>query len=192
MKTKLTVKVISIAISVLILLSAAVFVGTKLSAAREPEVTNDLIAAKLESVSELTTAQLTYNGLLHYEEGKIPLLTQKAFFMLYCAEVEAGIDLSQVKITVSNDTVELLLPQAEVLDVYILPDSIQFYDEKSALLNWDNKNDALDAIAAAEADVLERGGIDALLETADQQTILLLKALLSDTIGARTLVVGYQ
>lgn len=191
MKTKLTIKIVSIVVGALILLGAAIFIGSKF-ADREPEVTNDLIATKLESVSELTAAQLTYNGLLHYEEGSIPLLTKKAFFMLYCAEVEAGIDLTEVKINISKSEVELLLPRAQVQDVYILPESIQFYDEKSALLNWDNKNDAIDAISAAEEDVLARGGIDALIETANQQTALLLEALLQDTIGERDLVIRYQ
>lgn len=36
---------------------------------------------------------MIYNGLIHYSDGSIPFLTQKAFNMTYRAEVRAGVDL---------------------------------------------------------------------------------------------------
>ena len=162
------------------------------SCAQRPDISNELVASKLEAVSELTTARLTYNGLLHYEEGKVPLLTKKAFFMVYCAEVEAGIDLSAVEITVADDTLTLTLPAPVIQSIHVIPDSIQFYNEKSALFNPDNKDDAIDAIAEAEADVQAKADIAQMLDTAKNQTELLLTNLFADTIGERSLVIRYN
>ena len=47
----------------------------------------------------------------------------------------------------------MTLPAVEILDISIDDDSIQYYDEKAALLNWERKEDALDAIASAKEDV---------------------------------------
>lgn len=190
-KNSLT-KIIVLALVAIILLSIIAIVCIFLLSPKEPTITTELIASKLEAVSELTTAQLTYNGLLHYEEGTIPFLTRNAFFMIYCAEVEAGIDLSQVKITVSDTEVNLVIPNAEILDIYIDPATIEFYNEGFALFNWSGKEDAIDALAEAEEDVRQKAGVEQLLETANAQTQLLLENLLKDAIGDRTLVIRFQ
>ncbi len=171
---------------VLLLLLVFAFSG------RKTNLTNELVASKLEAASELTTARLTYNGLLHYEDGKIPLLTKKAFFMLYCAEVEAGIDLAAVDIHMTKDTLTLTLPEPAIQSIHIVPDSIQFYDESRALFNPDNKEDATEAISAAQADVEEKADIAQMLDTARNQTELLLQNLFADALEDRTLVIRYQ
>ena len=112
--------------------------------------------------------------------------------MVYCAEVEAGIDLSAVEITVADDTLTLTLPAPVIQSIHVIPDSIQFYNEKSALFNPDNKDDAIDAIAEAEADVQAKADIAQMLDTAKNQTELLLTNLFADTIGERSLVIRYN
>lgn len=178
-------------IAVLVVVLIVGFFAVRLFLPKEPEITNELVAAKLEEASELTTARLTYNGLLHYEEGSVPLINKKAFFMVYCAEVEAGIDLSQVQVDVRDDEVLVMVPEPGIQDIYIDPESITFYDEQTALFNPNDREEAIDAIAEAEADVRERAGIEQLIDTAKTQTTLLLENLLQDTIGERTLAITF-
>lgn len=156
------------------------------------EITNEMVVAKIEAAGELTTAKLTYNGLLYYEEGKIPLLTKKAFFVVYQAKVDVGIDMSQIDVDVTNSTVRITAPEPGIQLVYVDPASIKFYDDKAALFNKDDKNDAVDAIAAAEADVRENADIAQLVDLAKSQTVLLLENLFEGSIGERELVVKFK
>lgn len=50
------------------------------------------ITAQLRELSSLSTAELEYRGLVRYQDGDIPLLTKKAFTMIYDAHIKAGID----------------------------------------------------------------------------------------------------
>ena len=54
---------------------------------------------------------------------------------------------------VTDSEVTVTLPAVEIFDISIDNDSIQYYDEKAALLNWERKEDAMDAIASAKEDV---------------------------------------
>ena len=142
-------------------------------------------------VSELTTAKLTYNGLVYYSDGSIPLLTQKSFTMTYRAEVRAGVDLSQADIKITDKEVQLTLPAVRILDTVVDSDSIQFYDEKAALLNWGKKTDVLDGMTAAQKDVEEKADFDSLKAEAKTQTKQLLTGLFAGAIGERELVVKF-
>lgn len=79
--------------------------------------------------------------------------------MMYKAKVEAGVDLSEVDIEISDEEVTLSIPEIVVRDVVIDTDSIQFIDDQSALLNWSKKEDVVDAMELAEEDVLDQADI---------------------------------
>lgn len=179
----------------LVLVLAILVGGCYLVTHREkgPELTNELVASKLQPASELTVAHLTYRGLLHYEEGKVPFITKKAFFMVYEAEVSAWIDLSEVEIEITEEQVTVTLPSAdeEHVKIYVLPESITFYNEKAALLNWESKEDAVTALAKAEADVWENAGVPQLMAAADQQAEALAEQLLADCLDGRALVIQH-
>ncbi len=179
-KNKLTI------IAAVIITAAACYIFMHTST---PKITNSFINSKLESVSELTSAKLIYNGLYKYEDGNVPFLTKKAFSMTYRAEVKAGIDLSKVKISVTKSDVKITLPKTEILEVHIDPDSIQFYDNKLAILNWQNKEDSVTAIRSAEADVRKKADIEQLKNLSEENTETLIKELFSDCIGNRTLII---
>jgi len=178
-------------LTVVVIVCAVIYVTNKVLNG-EPEITNTFISDKLEEASELTSAKLTYNGLIHYTDGKIPFLTKKAFLMTYCAEVEAGIDLSEVDINVTVSKVKITIPQIEILDISVDPDSIQFYDEKTALFNWTEKEDVVDAMQVAKDDVTENANIEELKSKAKEQTEVLLEGLFEDSIGDRELVISYK
>ena len=74
-------------------MGAGIYGYARYTAPKEPELTSAFVSGKLEAVSELTTARLTYTGLIKYSEGKIPFLTKNSFSMIYTARVRAGIDI---------------------------------------------------------------------------------------------------
>ena len=149
-------------------------------------------AKKLEKLGELSTAQMTYTGLYTVTEGKIPFLTQKGFSMVYTAQVRAGIDVSKMEIQVTEKQVTVTLPPAEIQMLKVDPDSIQFYDEKHALFNWDKKTDVTSAIAIAESDTREKADTDGLLEQASQRAAYIVEGLLEGAVGDRAVVIKQQ
>ena len=165
-------------VSIFIIAIAAIFVTYRLTKKDEPEITNTFISEKLEAVSELTTAKLTYTGLVRYTEGNIPFLTKKEFNMLYRAGVRAGIDLSQANIDVTDSEVKLTLPKAEIQEISVDADSIQFYDESFALFNGEKREDTVEALKVAEEDVRENGNMEDLMAEAQEQTEILLTGFL--------------
>ena len=75
----------------------------------------DVIDSKLEAAGELDVAKMIYNGLIHYSDGSIPFLTQKAFNMTYRAEVRAGVNLAKANTEVTDSEVTVTLPAVEFL-----------------------------------------------------------------------------
>ena len=179
-------------VSILIIAIVVIFVTYRLTKKDEPEITNTFISEKLEAVSELTTAKLTYTGLVRYTEGNIPFLTKKEFNMLYRAGVRAGIDLSQAEINVTDSDVKLTLPKAEIQEISVDADSIQFYDESFALFNGEKREDTVEALKVAEEDVRENGNMEELMAEAQEQTEILLTGFLDELVGDRTLVISYR
>ena len=148
-------------------MGAGIYGYARYTAPKEPELTSAFVSGKLEAVSELTTARLTYTGLIKYSEGKIPFLTKNSFSMIYTARVR----------------------ECEVQSIEIDEDSIEFYDEQWALFNRTEKEDVIDMVAAAKADVSEKADMDSLIQNARTQTERIVRGLLEDVIGERALVI---
>lgn len=180
-------------VKVVVISAAVIFVVGKVETMfeDEPEITNSFISEKLEAASELTTAELTYNGLIKYEDGEVPLLTKKGFSMIYRAEVDAVIDLSKVESSVTDKRVTVTLPSGIQTEVVILTDSIQFYDERAALFNWTEKEDVLNAQKRAEQDVLDKANIEELEEKAKEQAEAVIKGLLEEAAGEREIIIEW-
>ena len=168
----------------------AFYLSVKKTLNKEQQVTSATITQRLSTVAELSTAELEYNGLIKYQEGEIPLLTQTGYSMVYKATVKAGIkDISQTEVEVSDTEVIVRLPEITVLDVSVDEDSVEFYDQKYALLNWTDQSDGVDAIKRAEDDVRENADIASLKQTASDQSVKVVEELLKDNIGDRKLTV---
>lgn len=187
-------KLILVAMLVLVILSGVggFLLAGKLNSSEEtkdPMVDVSYVTGKLDVISELTTAELTYTGLVKYEDGEIPFLTKKGFSMIYTATAKAGINFSDIEVQVDDDKVTVILPQADILSVQVDADSIQFYDEQYALFNPNEKTDITDTISKAEADVYENMDITGLKNKANNQTKELITEFLKDSIGERDLEV---
>lgn len=145
-------------------------------------VTVEYLNKKLENLSELSAAKLSYTGICNIEEGKIPILTKKGYSMLYEAMVTAGIDASKIDIDIQDTTVVVTIPKSEIQVIKVDPNSIQFYDEKKALFNWTELGDSVNGIILAEEDIKEKASTDELLERADIQVEYIVKGMLEDII----------
>lgn len=158
------------------------FVGSQMwNKVMEPSVSLSAtsIQEQLTNTSELATSKLEYRGLVRYENGDIDFLTKKGFTMVYDAEIRAGVDLSQATVNVNGKSITVSLPMAEVLNISIDPDSIEFYDEAFALFNWENKQDTTEALVTAKQDA--EGKVDQvrMIEEANNQAKVLVENLLA-------------
>lgn len=171
----------------------AVFAGFKAGRMvykdKQPEITAAYISERINGVSELTTAEMIYSGLIIYTEGEIPLLTQKGFSMRYTANIRAGINFSDVNIKITDSNVVVEIPESEVQSIDIDPSSIEFYDERHALFNWTDKNDVIDAMSISKEDVTAHANVEGLARRADEQAAGIIKSILAGSIGGRELVI---
>ena len=156
---------------------------------KQPEITTAYISEKINGVSELTTAEMVYSGLVIYTEGEIPFLTQKGFSMRYTANIRAGINFSDVNIKITDSKVVVEMPEAEVQSIEVDPSSIEFYDERYALFNWTDKNDVIDSMSISKEDVTAHANVDGLARKADEQAAGIIKNILAGSIGDRELII---
>jgi len=171
----------------------AVFAGFKAGRMvykdKQPEITTAYISEKINGVSELTTAEMIYSGLIIYTEGEIQFLTQKGFSMRYTANIRAGINFSDVNIKITDNKVVVEMPEAEVQSIEVDPSSIEFYDERYALFNWTDKNDVVDAMSISKEDATTHANVEGLARKADEQAAGIIKNILAGSIGGRELVI---
>lgn len=179
-------------IMIVLIVGLAVFLRMQYQKSSQPKLTTSFLNGKLESVSDLTTSELIYTGLIKYSEGKIPFLTKNSFSMIYTATIRAGIDLSQAQIKLTDEKVTVFLPACEVQSIEVDADSIEFYDEHWALFNWTQKEDVIDTISTAKEDVKQKADIDSLLENAKKQTTTIINGLFVDIISERKLEFAFN
>lgn len=179
MKEKLGRRIIGImsVVCVIALITVGVLTVKLLDARKEPTVTTSAITAQLKNMSDLTTSQLQYRGIVRYEEGNIIFINKKSYTMLYDANVKAGIDMSKILVDVEGKKIKVTLPKATVQDVVIDSDTIEFYDEKNSLFNWEDKQDTVTALQLAKEDAESRIDDTKLLEQAESQAKNLIQSL---------------
>lgn len=145
------------------------------------------VGNKLESISELAVAKMTYNGIIHFEEGKIPLITKKEFHMAYRVSLKAGFDLSEAKVTVTEKNVTICLPEAEIYEPNVDEKSFQYFDVSFGLFNPEKMTDLSQAITEAKEDALAQPETAELKTTAEEYVKVLIRDLLENEIGDREL-----
>ena len=147
------------------------------------------VGNKLESISELAVAKMTYNGIIHFEEGKIPLITKKEFHMAYRVSLKAGFDLSEAKVAVTEDSVMISLPEAEIYEPNVDEKSFQYFDVSFGLFNPEKMTDLSQAITEAKEDALAQPETAELKTTAEEYVKVLVRGLLENEIGDRELII---
>lgn len=145
----------------------------------QPTISVGAIKTQIADCSELATATLQYNGLVHYENGEIPVVNQKTFNMTYVGEVRAGVDLSKASVSVQGNEIKVVLPQAAVLTKEIKPESLEFFDQTWALFNWDSREDTTVAIQQAQIDLESQVEDAELIDTANRNAERAIRSLLA-------------
>lgn len=148
------------------------------------------VGNKLESISELTTAKMTYNGIIHFKEGRIPGITKKEFYLAYRVSMKAGFDLDKAEIKVTDNTVMINLPEAEIYEPNVDEESFQFFDKSIGIFVHEEMDDLAQAITEAKADAMAQPETQEMKGKAEEQAVLLLTALLEDQIGERDLIIN--
>ena len=137
----------------------------------------------LSKSSELTSAKLTITAMSEFKDTGLPILNKANFTMVYDATVRAGINIDEVKIESNNvDTIYISIPKAQIQEAKVDASSIKYFDEKLALFNVNEKEDANKAIALAEEDAMKEAAKTGLLEMADTQSEALIKGILANAI----------
>lgn len=144
----------------------------------EPEISVEYISKKLEKISSLQTAQITYGCVVDFEEGKVDILSKKSFSMYYEVTTSAGIDVSEIVCTEENGKYTLTLPAAKLGEPNINPDSLRFYDVDKAIFNKMEYSDVAKAQQEAKKDVYYQKSTYDLLDMANKNAVDVLSNLL--------------
>lgn len=189
------IKLIRTAIISAVILFFLIFVIKKIDAyldeRKKPALSAEKLTEQLVACSDLTTAEIIYNGVVRFEENGIPLINENSFLMMYSARVKAGIDISQVKVNVTSNKVVVTLPEVTVQDLIIDTDTLEFYDVSTSLFNQTQQSDVVVAVNYAKDDVRKNADIPGLLAKAKEQTETLIRGLFNDVVGDRELVIRY-
>ena len=190
-KIKLTRTAIIAVVILFILLFVIKKIDAYLDAKKKPALSAQKLTEQLVACSDLTTAEIIYNGVVRFEEDGIPLINENSFLMMYSARVKAGIDISQVKVSVTSNKVVVTLPEVTVQDLIIDTDTLEFYDVSTSLFNQTQQSDVVVAVNYAKEDVRKNADIPGLLVKAREQTETLIRGLFNDVVGDRELVIRY-
>lgn len=155
----------------------------------QPVVDAKGLMERLEEASELTVAKNYYTGIVRFNEGSIPLINKNGFSMKYEAEIDAGFNLEDVTIEVTDDQVIVTVPDAEIQSINIDPDSLEFYDNKTSIFKTDRKEATKKALQEAQKDAEKNATKKGLLEEADKRADVIFKGILEGGVGDREIVV---
>lgn len=141
----------------------------------EPQVDITITLEKIVKSSDLSTSVFKYDGIVEVPNPKKP--SNIDYYIYYSASVYAGIDFSQIqfKEDKENKTITAILPEVQINDTVVDPDSLDFmFMSKKA----DNISVTTTALTACETDIQQECTSEsALLEVARLNTENAVRAL---------------
>ena len=155
----------------------------------QPSVDAKGLMERLEESSELTVEKSYYTGIVRFSEGTVPLINKNGFSMKYEAEIDAGFDLEDVSIEVTDNAVVVTVPKAEIQSIDIDPDSLEFYDNKTSLFKTDRKEATKKALQEAEKDAEKNASRKGVIEAANKRAEIVFKGILEGGVGNRDIIV---
>lgn len=162
-----------------ILVAALVFyaLGKYTGGGSKTTVTSDLIETRLEEIAELASVNYIYKNMGQFENTStfyglaIPFTTKK-FILSYNGEIKAGIDLRDIKVDLSEQTITVEMPEAKILSHAIDENSVTVFDEKTSLFNpikiGDMTSFTADQKDQMEKEVIEKGLLAQAKESAEK------------------------
>ena len=137
-------------------------------------MTSDLLSQQIQDISELATVEYNYTNMGKFENQatfygwKVPFTT-KSFIISYDGKIKAGVDMTQVEVSVSKKKIKVTVPKAKILSHEIDEKSIEVFDETKNIFNQISITDynqfAIDQKDKMEKSVKEKG----LLEEAQKK-----------------------
>ena len=145
---------------------------------REAEITVVSTLERIINVSDLSTFTAVYNGIAEVKDEKNP--DKVDHYVSYEARVEAGIDFSNVNISLKDGVITVDIPDVKINDIIVDISSLDF-------LFFDNSANKLtvseQAFKACEEDARsESESQEAILELAQQNAENVVKALVKPII----------
>lgn len=130
--------------------------------------------SEVKKISEFCTANYIGEVMIQDEEKKF-LKTNK-IVLIVRGKIRAGFDLTKMETNVVNDTtINLILPQAQILDIITNPSDIRTFSEKGT---WSHERATITK-NSARAKLMELVMADNLLSTATENGIKQLTAIFS-------------
>ena len=105
-----------------------------------PVLSSITMENQLQQISQLATIRYSYTNMGQFENSnefygiKLPFTT-KSFIVAYDGTITAGVDLTQAKVTVTDQKVTIALPAPQILSHEVDPNSLEVFDETTSIFN---------------------------------------------------------
>ena len=176
---------------VCLIVSAAFFAGATLGKRdNKPSITSDLLGQQLQDAQELVSVKYLYTNMGKFENQvdfygwKVPFTT-KSFLVSYDGVIKAGVDMSQVNLSVDEGekAITITLPAGTILSHEIKLDSIQVFDETTNIFNPITIQNYTDFTADQKGAMEEHAIENGLLTAAEDQAGAAIRSLFSTLPG---------
>lgn len=107
---------------------------------KPPVLSSITVENQLQQISQLATVRYSYTNMGQFENSnefygiKLPFTT-KSFIVAYDGTITAGVDLTQAKVTVTDQKVTIALPAPQILSHEVDPNSLEVFDETTSIFN---------------------------------------------------------
>lgn len=107
---------------------------------KAPALSSITVENQLQQISQLATVRYSYTNMGQFEQSndfygiKLPFTT-KRFIVAYDGTIIAGVDLTQAKVTVTDQKVTIALPAPQILSHQVDPNSLEVFDETTSIFN---------------------------------------------------------
>ncbi|WP_394023591.1 DUF4230 domain-containing protein [Anaerococcus martiniensis] len=168
-----------------LIIAAFLYAKSIFDVEEETKISSETVESALKEAKELTTLKYHYKNIASFEnsqqfQGMTIPFTKKSFLYTYEGEIHAGVDLEQANVNINEEakTINVTLPETEILSHDIDENSVMVYDEKNSIFNplemKDYSNFRKEEEAKVEKEAIDKG----LLDEAKEQTLKAVKDIL--------------
>lgn len=164
----------------------------------ESSISAEVIQEQLQDVGSLITEEYYFTEVVSYSSvkklWKIELgITESAFLASYDGVVTAGIDFTAIQVEKDEEKkqITVTMPEAEVLNVDIDPESLQLYSEKTGFHNPISVEDYNASLVTLEEQAREKALDRGLLERANTNAEQLVRQFIGGLIDTSEYTVRF-
>lgn len=159
----------------------------------EKTITAGMIEEGIRNMGVLITGEYYFTEAVSFSSIKKLLntnielpFTESAYLVSYDGVVTAGIDFEAVRVEKSDESrsITVYIPEAEIRNIDIDPNSFRLYSEKSGIGNPISVSDFNRSLVELEDNARDRAIERGLLQQADENARLLIQNFVSGLVGA--------